>query len=268
LASAPAAASSQQIVALDAENKVRAAMGVVCASEDPYLAASATRHCAYYAANTAKASCIADPHTEVAGCADFVAANFWTRESDAGYAGGGAFEDMAFNDNAQASLTQWIDSVWHRTPILSPWIVQMGYGQATGCDTMDFGFGGTVMSAQTVASYPYSGQAGVPLSYNGTYEGPTPPAPPAGWPSGYPITIFAKGTFSSHTLTVDGSSTAIAHQWVDSNNDNGLLENSAGVLYANTPLTANTTYHVVVAGTFASGSTAFTADFKFTTGAQ
>jgi len=169
---------------------------------------------------------------------------------------------MAFRGDPAGAVKTFIDSAYHRTPVLSPWYRDMGYGGGTGCDTIDFGPG--TASAKTVtAFYPYDGQIGVPLSFNGANEGPTPPVPPTGWPSGYPITLYGQGiTVSNHQIVVDGTTTLLAHQWLDGDTT---LGSTAKVLYTDAPLTANTTYRVTITGTSTAGSVTF--DWTFTTGA-
>ena len=54
-----------------------------------------------------------------------------------------SFENMHFLGRGAGAVQGWIDSVWHRTPVLSPWIGDQGYGRASGCDTMDYGGGST-----------------------------------------------------------------------------------------------------------------------------
>jgi hypothetical protein len=234
----------------------------------PALNTSASKHCAYYAANQppASATCVADPHVEVAGCADFVAAQFNVRETDAGYMGNPNSETMAFDDSGTVSVQQWIDSVWHRAPVLSPWTRDLGYGAATACDTMDFGVG-AASPTDLIVTYPYQGQTGVPTSFNGAQEGPTPPAPPAGWPSGYPVHVYVNAnslgtTITTHEFSVDGGA-LLAHQWVTPQTPNAVLQDAV-VLYANSPLTASTRYRVHVAGTGANGA-AVDVNFTFTT---
>jgi hypothetical protein len=209
--------------------------------------------------------CVANPHVEVAGCADFVAAQFYERDTAAGYTGEAVFEDMAFEDDGAVATKMWIDSVWHRVPVLSPWIRDIGYGGATGCDTMDFGVGATTLDTAT-AVYPYPGQTMVPTSFNGADEGPEPPVPPAGWPSGYPIIVYLKQamTASVHTLTVLGSTTPIAHQLISPGDASamGLLTDEF-ILYANAPLSSSTHYHVHVEATGSTGSAVF--DWVFAT---
>jgi hypothetical protein len=252
------------VAAYGAENAARAAAGSPCATLVAAIDTAAADHCEYYAANTGSKTCDADPHVEVKGCADYVAAQFYQRMAAAGYTGEPVFEDMAFVDDGASATQEWIDSVWHRVPVLSPWIRDIGYGGATGCDTMDFGAGAATPSSVT-AVYPYPGQSGVPASFNGADEGPTPPVPPAGWPSGYPITVYLKGATSAavHTITVLGSTTPLDHQIILPGDPAamGLLTDEL-VMYTNAPLASATHYHVHVEAT---GVSAETFDWVFTT---
>ena len=238
-------------------------MGVPCASLVLTLCTSALNHCNYYTANQGSATCQASSaHSEISGCPQFTGADPGARIKAAGYSGGGWSECMAFLGNPAGAVKTFIDSVYHRTPVLSPWYRDLGYGGGTGCDTIDFGVGATTAKTVT-AVYPYDGQAGVPLSFNGAQEGPTPPVPPTGWPSGYPITLYGQGiTVASHQIVVDGTTTPLAHQWLDGDST---LGSTAKVLYTDSPLTANTTYRVTITGTTSAGSVTF--DWRFTTGA-
>jgi hypothetical protein len=138
-----------------------------------------------------------------------------------------------------------------------------GYGHSDGCDTIDFGTG-TKSDKTKTAVYPYPGQTDVPTSFDGSREGPTPPEPPSGWPSGLPITVYAQNfTADSHVITLDGSTDPISHQWLAE--DDPTLPSYAKFLYTDAPMMANTTYHVVVSGTIS--GTAKTFDWTFTTGA-
>jgi uncharacterized protein YkwD len=243
----PSGLDTNSMEALALLNGTRAAMGSPCATMVATLDTSAADHCAYYAANQkADAGCIADPHVEVAGCTDYVGAQFSMREKSAGYTGQPSFEVMAFSDNGTSSVQQWIDSVWHRTPVLSPWTRDFGYGSATKCDTIDFGVGASAPNNLVVA-YPYDGETGVPTLFHGNEEGPVPPVPPAGWPSGYPVHVYAKGaTITTHEFSAEGGP-LLDHQWITPA-INSLAQNAV-ILYGNVPLTAATKYHVHVAGT-------------------
>jgi hypothetical protein len=261
---APAGVSANAAAAYALENTVRAAMGVPCAAMDTTINLGADRHCAYYVANRSVTMCIANPHVEVSGCAMFGAANFDQRMRNAGYTGSPAFEDMHFVGNGRSAVQGWIDSVWHRTPVLSPWVRDFGYGSSTSCDTMDFGRG-AASPVNLVATYPYANQTGVPTSFDGTREGPNPPAPPTGWPSGYPIHIYLRGgTVTSHTLTVDASGAALTHVWLAPGDPRAMgLLSTEYVMYADRPLTSATSYRVRIVGSNAGG--AVNLDYVFTT---
>ena len=119
------------------------------------------------------------------------------------------------------------------------------------------------MPVTTTAMYPYPGQTGVPRSFNGKQEGPEPPAPTTGWPSGLPISLYIqKATTVSHSIEVMGSGTPLDHVWIDykqADNDSDQL-----FMYTNKPFLANTTYHVTIAVTLAGAPKTF--DWTFTTG--
>ncbi len=268
---APAGASDAAIAALAAVNAVRVPAGSGCDNMVLTLNMSALNHCNYYAANSSNQMCVADPHGEVSGCTGFTGANVGDRMMAAGYnAFGGYSEVMAFVDNPDSAVATWVNSVWHRIPILDPWTTDLGYGNDTSCDTIDFGTGTMGAPANTVVVYPYDGQTGVPTSFDGSREGPMPPAPSSGWPSSSPINIYAqKLSITEHTLTVDGDSTPIEHVWLDTAsstdpNTRGFLRNTA-FMYANTPFMANTTYRVTMTGTGSGGPINLT--WTFTTGA-
>jgi len=112
--------------------------------------------------------------------------------------------------------------------------------------------------------YPYPGQVGVPRSFDGSLEGPEPPTPPTGWPSGLPITLYVQNAKTvSHSIEVQGSGVPLDHQWIDygpPENDSDQL-----IMYTNAPFSAKTTYHVTIAVTIAGAPRTF--DWTFTTGA-
>ncbi len=142
--------------------------------------------------------CTANAHVEVASCAGFVAANFNDRMTAAGYKGSPRSEVMAFSGNPASAIGQWINSVYHRTPLLSPWIREMGYGMTAGCDTIDMGLG-TKTPDDATAVYPYPGQADLPLNFDGSHEGPTPPRRRAAGPAPPQCTCTSKTTRSRRT---------------------------------------------------------------------
>jgi uncharacterized protein YkwD len=269
----PAGVPDNAVQALNAVNTIRLAMGVECANLVPALDQSSQAHCDYYAANAGNTTCEGgniSAHDEIMSCTGFTGADPGARINAAQYKGNGWSEVMAFNDDPNKAVTQWVNSVWHRTPLLSPWWDDMGYGnstngaatKATKCDVIDQG-PGKQMPTTTTAMYPYAGQTGVARSFNGANEGPVPPAPPTGWPSGIPITLYVqKATTVSHSIEVMGSGTPLDHEWIDykqSDNDSDQL-----IMYADAPLSANTTYEVNIQVTI--GGMPKTFDWTFTTG--
>jgi hypothetical protein len=258
----PASASMEAIAALNAVNTLRLASGSGCATMAEALNTSAQKHCEYYAANAMDDMCVADPHSEVMSCMSFYGASPGDRMKKAGYMFG-ASEVMAFQDDAAAAVAQWINSVWHRIPLLDPWTTELGYGHAAMCDTIDLGRG-TPMPDDTVVVYPYNGQTDVPTEFNGMYEGPEPPKPPTGWPSAAPINVYAKNMMiTDHVLTLDGDTTPIEHVWLTATESN-FLRNGV-MMYANMPFTAMTKYHVRVKGSYVGGD--LDLEWTFTTGA-
>lgn len=251
-AGAPAGAPA---TALDTVNALRSRMGLACMSLVAEINTASQKHCDYYQQNTANKTCIANAHEEVDGCAGFVAKSFATRMTNAGYTGSPRSEVMAFSGNPASAIAQWINSVYHRTPLLSPWIGEMGYGMTEDCDTIDMGLG-IKQPDDVTAVYPYPGQVDVPLNFDGSHEGPTPPAPPSGWPSASPVHLYVKSyTVTSHDVFVKGTCDALAHQWVPEKDDY--------ILYPDKPFAKQTEYRVVIKGTKAGKALDF--DWSFTT---
>jgi len=262
-APAPASMPEQAAAALELANGYRAAMGIACATLDEAINLAAQNHCDYHTANSG--SCLdPNPHKEVDAdppCENFTGVSFWERMSAAGYEGNSVFENMAFSNDGASATQQWIDSVWHRTPVLSPWVRHFGYGGAPGCDTMDFGRGPQTPN-DVVAVYPYDGQVDVPVNFFGQYEGPEPPKPPTGWPSGYVIHIYAKNlTITEHVITVDGDAAPIEHIWITPGDSQFL--SSEHVMYPHAPMQPNTTYRVQITGTH--DGSPMNLDWTFTT---
>ncbi len=252
------------VIAINTENAVRLAMGIECAAIALPLCTAAQNHCDYYTENQGTECEAPSPHDEIEGCPGYTGEGLGERFETAGYMlRGGGSECMAFANDPVRSVMMFIDSVYHRTPMLDPWMRDFGYGASDGCDTIDFGTGASTPQTVT-AVYPHADQTGVPTSFDGSREGPEPPEPSSGWPSGYPIMVYARDfTVTSHSITLDGASEELAHQWLDE--DDQALPSYAKVLYTDAPMLADTTYHVIVSGELDGAAKTF--DWKFTTGA-
>lgn len=253
-------------------NGMRLKAGSGCMTMVAALNQSATAHCNYNATNRSATMCMAGGHSEVMGCMGFTGADVAAREKAAGYSALGATEVLtSYGNKPLQAIPSWVDTVWHRIPVLDPWTTDMGWGGAAGCDIIDFGRGMTGAPNNTVVVYPYDGQTGVPPSFSGR-ESPVPPAPETGWPSSYPINVYAKNlTVTEHVLTKDGDPTPLPHVWMDaksSNVDPGYkyyLTNAA-FLYGNAAFAPMTKYRVKIVG-MSGGAGPLNLEWTFTTGA-
>jgi uncharacterized protein YkwD len=265
---APDGATAEAAMALDYLNSLRLPAGAGCVTMVPEINKAAENHCKYYLDPANEGMCTANAHNEVMGCAGFTGTGPGQRMAAAGYMARGGGEVMAFVTNPKSAIDQWVNSVWHRIPLLDPWTGDVGYGAAAGgCDTIDFGNSAMGVPQGTVLVYPYDGQTGVPTAFNGQYEGPMPPAPPSGWPSASPITLYARMlNVTEHVLTKDGDATPIEHTWITGSDPMwGNYLRTSVFMYAHTPFEANTKYHVTMKGTSQAG--ALDKQWTFTTGA-
>jgi hypothetical protein len=267
----PAGTPDKATQALNAVNQVRVAMGGTCMTSVAALVQSAQAHCDYQATNKSNAMCAADAHSEIMGCPGFTGKDVQSREVAAGYPRNLAYTEVAntIGNNPAAAVTNWIETVYHRIPLLDPWTVDMGYGGGPGCDVIDIGRGMSQAAADTIAVYPYDGQTNVPPTWNGL-EGPKPPAPAGGFPSSYVINIYAKNiAVTEHVLTKDGDATPLEHTWLDKKSPGvaslaNYFPNTAFMYGA--PFEPNTKYRVKIVGTYSAG--ALNVEWTFTTGAK
>lgn len=241
---APDGVPAEAVTALDTENAIRVAMGIPCAGVVTEVIQAAQNHCDYYVQNQGTDCAAPSAHNEIDGCPGFTGTDPGQRLRATGYMGRGWSEDMAFTGNPTSAVMTFVNSVYHRTPILDPWMRDMGYGGGDGCDTIDFG-GGPTTPDDVTAFYPYDGATDIPTSFDGSREGPEPPQPSTGWPSGYPITLYARSiTVTEHHIMVDGTSDDLPHLFLS--DDDPTLPSYAKVFYTEAPLTAMTTYRVVI----------------------
>jgi hypothetical protein len=267
----PDGASDNAVQAWMLLNETRLAAGSGCMNLVLELATSAQKHCDYGVTNRGNASCTADAHTEIDGCPGFTGKDVQSREIAAGYPRMLAYTEVAttFGNNPVAALPNWIDTVYHRIPLLDPWTADMGYGGADNCDVIDIGRGTSTAPQDLIVTYPYDGQTNVPPAWNGL-EGPAPPAPAGGWPSSYVINVYAQGIqVSEHVLTKDGDDTPLDHVFLDINSPeiSGLqpyFHNTVFIYGA--PFELNTKYRVKVVGTRTGGD--LNVEWTFTTGSM
>ena len=234
--------------AYDRVNSYRRRVRLPCMNFVPEIAAAASAHCAYYISNVNRGTCTDDPHGQRWGCRGFLSERFGDRMYRSGYEGPPAYEAMAYVGDGARAVDLWVDSVWHRIPMMSPWVSDLGYGGGPGCDTMNFGWGSAARPDGPV-TYPYNGQTDVPLAFDGRVESPRLPVPPAGWPSGYPIIIYADDLeVDTHEL-LDAKMLPVPHVWITPGMPaaQGILQREP-VMYSHAPLEAATAYVVRLVG--------------------
>lgn len=232
-------------------DQIRAQVGVAAARLDAAAAAAAQAHAGFYVAHaTAYSAAGLSPHAEDASFGDgFTGKNFGDRMKAAGYAGSPSSEVMAFTGGASGAITGWMETLYHRLPLIAPDTVDFGYGQAAAgkakCEVMVFGAG--KVETDPIVVWPTPGATDVPRSWDGA-ESPQPAPPPSGYPSGPMVTArLPKGAVvEAHALQAVGDTTPIAHVFLDAGTDSDLAAFDARsvALYADAPLAADTSYEV------------------------
>jgi uncharacterized protein YkwD len=257
--------TAAQQSALTRINFYRNATGLPSANLCSACDLAAQAHSDYQAATSALA------HVETAGTPGFTGVNPGDRLLYFGY-DQNTSEDADMSADPVHSIDDWVNTLYHRVPILTYSYADVGWGaNAAGYSTQDFGNKhGTSPAARQMTLYPYNNQVDVPLVFNG--EGPNP-LPAATYPTGYPVTLHfdqpanatqgtATGT-NSGTLT-DASGNVIPATFLDRNSDpNNFLGDDYAIM-PNAPLSDFTTYKAQIQGTDTAGN-AFTASWSFRT---
>ena len=130
----PPTATPQQIAALKQLNLYRVAAGVPPVDEDERLNQSSQAHAQFIVKNCSNyASSGLSPHDEDPGWGDgFTGELPWDRMKHFGYQAPGMSEVIAFLNSPAGSVTGWIDTLYHRLPLLDPTTIEVGYGGAAG----------------------------------------------------------------------------------------------------------------------------------------
>lgn len=240
----PSDVAAAQKTAAGLVEALRAQLGLPTAVQHAALNAAAQGHASFYVAHkSAYDKKGLSPHDQDPSFgSDFTGKNAGDRVKAAGYPNPAVVEIMAFTGGAAGAIQGWLDTVYHRLPLVNPRMDAWGWGQAkaTGAQTevIDATQSGPI--AADLVVYPYPGQSGVPSSWSGN-EGPQPPKPPGGYPSGPVITARFEPAVQvqSHEL-VDAAGAAVEHMWLTAANDKYLagFDAKTVVLYAHKPLAA------------------------------
>ena len=254
--------------ALTRLNLYRTATGIPAAQLSSAISMAAQAHSAYLGANNQTG------HDENAGNTGYVGDDFVQRLHYFGY-------DLAASEDWHGFTTPidaidgWLNSVYHRTPLLAYRLTDIGYGNdPKGGSTLDFGNRtATDPPTRQITVYPPNNQTNVPLTF-ASGEAPDPLKGSAtGYPAGFPISVqidqpanVTQGTdtvVNSATLT-DAGGTAVPFTFLDRNTDPNKRLGDSYFLIPAKPLATATTYTAQVTGTDTNGNQ-FTATTKFST---
>ncbi|MBE3590520.1 MAG: S-layer homology domain-containing protein, partial [Firmicutes bacterium] len=268
-----------QDYALRALNTYRALAGLPPLVADASLAAAAQAHAAFYARNAAAYGGVSlQVHVEPEFWPGFTGRAPWNRAAYFGYAGNVA-EDMAFGEGLVEAVDTWMNSVYHRLPIVDPTLRAAGFAlvgapnAAGDLPVTDLELGDWIpqpadVPSGTVVVYPVDGQTEVPLSFpRGEIPDPLSPFPGASYPTGFPVTLqlpsphAAALDVDTAVLQTDGGRVVPAYvlRPDDSASDPAIahLGGTAVAIVPKAPLAPLTTYRVRVTGRYLDDSGAW-----------
>ena len=237
------AAVDRQTVALATVNRYRQLAGLNPVTSSSIIHQSALAHAFYTFFNGALPG-IRDLgiHKEESGGQGYVGDNVLSRAQHFGYPQRSMAEVITHRNDAAAAVNDWIDSVYHRIPLMRADLLELGYGDAylgpMTVQVMDMSY--RESATGRVIVYPVANQMNVPTAFNGN-EIPDP-APNANYPIGYPVTATfdrnARVTIGAFHLRDPSGADLPGVTLQPSAAD---MENSFGYL-ANVPLRPGTTY--------------------------
>ncbi|MCB9785838.1 MAG: hypothetical protein H6744_03990 [Deltaproteobacteria bacterium] len=268
----PTGASDEQIEAARALAAIRAAVGLPMPEQIAGINAAAQAHAEYYVAHVAQYSAAhLSPHEENPAWPEgYTGASAGDRLVAQGVTPGFWSEVMAFTGSAEASLDGWMETLYHREPLVHPNMVRWGFGiaragqaRAEVIDSINGQVSATGSGADLgPALWPVRGATEVPTRWDGL-ETPKPPLP-AG--QSYPSGPIVTATFErSHALSLaEGSLRDPAGETVPAqvqSPDNDPYLTSTWAIYAYAPLAARTRYTVTFHGQVDGADTLLTWEF-------
>jgi len=265
---------AEEQLALDYLNALRVSAGLPAMAYDLSLGQAASRHASYLKANPGSPA-----HQETPGALGFCGERPWDRGEYWGYLDSVA-EVVAYEGPAEAAVEAWLETIYHRLPLVHPANTEMGYGYAGGLrepggtfNVINSGSGGDASGEPETVPWPYPGQTGVRTSWRGL-ESPDPLRlyPGTTGPVGYTISLTFTSqpsslTLTSWTLTGSDGSRPGAMTFSPANDD-WLKDTVALIPYQ--PLAPLTTYAVSLAGVvdYGQGPGPYGRSWSFATGAS
>lgn len=244
-----------QNAAVERVNLYRAAAGLEPVAGDDDLHRAAARHSRYTTENLSwNTSHGLSPHAEEPGRSHFSGVDPRERARSATFPKWESVgEVMHYLEDPARSVDDWMDTVYHRQPLMLPELRKVGFASVTGgpdgpVQTMDVEYP-FADNARGYALWPPREGTDIRTTFNGL-ESPEPPEPPTGWPSGHPISIsfsqwWKQDLVSVTTTSVRAGMVGLPHVVLEPKDDDQL---TAGVfLYTHRPLPELTRVEVSVA---------------------
>ena len=252
--------------ALDAINAARAKAGLAAVRLDDRVTEGATSHAYWWLFNLALPEVKGlGIHKEVSGTPGFTGNSMRDRATTFGYPLASMAEDITHRGTPAGAMSDWVDSVYHRFPIMRPDLDVIGYGAAVGgglpIDVMDMGYRNEAGDSSQEVLYPAPSQTQVPVAFLGN-ELPDPVPSGGKYPTGYPITINFNLRVGVQVL--DWSVTDDSGQRVDSYTiAPSIADENVYTILPKSPLKPGAVYHVHVTASIQGRSA--TRDWGFTT---
>ncbi|MGI6697538.1 MAG: stalk domain-containing protein [Clostridia bacterium] len=233
----------------DRINYYRGIAGLPGMTIDKSLNAAANNHALYVSSNTNAGHYQNNKKHQY-----FTGEMPWDRTRYFGYMSPMVAENIHFVKSHTGAVDDWMDSVYHRLPLINPIYKHMGYGYAVKdtkyVNVLEVGAVRYNGLDRQVVVYPADGQRGVPLTWSGM-EQPDPFRlyPGVKGPGGYPITVLVSGDRTERVelksaSIAEGSTGSVKFYRFDASNDPELDDNNAIVLVPERNLKPYTTYRV------------------------
>jgi len=251
---------------------VRAALDLPAPLRQAALTAAAQAHADYVVQNQAyHVEHGLSPHAEDPELSGFTGASPGERVDAAQYDGVFLGEVIGYQPTPLATMEAWLESLYHRLPLLRLEAVEVGAGAAAGdallahvvevgSDTDTFAAVAASGTDRLIA-YPPDGALDVPTSWSGL-EMPQPAPPPAGYPSGPVLSLSSVSgelTVTSAALRPLGGQPVAATVLTHAND--AYLQPRDVALIPHAPLDPATVYELAVVGTLAGQPFAWTSTF-------
>jgi uncharacterized protein YkwD len=159
-----------------------------------------------------------------------------------------ASHDYLLQIDPKWAVDGWVDTVYHRLPLISPRVFEAGFGSSKVekrlAYVMDFANPGFA-EVKRVVHYPVEAQCDVPYKFNGD-ETPDP-LPGKRYPVGYPVTVTFNGYKNikiRSTVIRDSNGVAVPCYRIFPHSDQFIRESLAVI--PKEPLERGMTYHVTV----------------------